>query len=522
MTTKSPNIALSEALARIETQNRVITSLQNEVHWYEDLVSNPSFNELDMRLVCATTPREMRMGLIAEMPEQKIYMPKIADQAHCDEKTASRHLRKMSEAGLFSYRKLSDPETGNSRVYLQPLQPLEQPAHIALTRAKEGGSVWQDGKRVKRCKSCASENLATISQVVCMDCGTVQGEKTIKPVNIPHSQSDTEERETTIIVESNLEESPPHSQSDTEDVTEVPCTTVSTVGVSVEHLDQPPEELRLLPIWCCHRAKVPYTPRGRSPQKAKVNDASSWETYEQARAMFDESVHRQWKQPFDGIGLMCDGTFTVIDYDHCIENNQVDATVWQRAAQITSYMETSYSGTGMHCIAWGTIPAGRKRPEGEMYCERRFLTWTGNHIPGTPVTIEHQQAQITDLYDALFPEKEPMLQIERPQPVRDYPSLSDEEILLKAKNARNGSGAKFTALFEGDITGYVTQSEADLALCNMLAYWTDGTVDTIRRLFSMSGLYREKWEREDYQNRTINQALEGWSLRRQKRNIYDV
>ena len=85
-------------------------------------------------------------------------------------------------------------------------------------------------------------------------------------------------------------------------------------------------------------------------------------------------------------------------------------------------------------------------------------------------------------------------------------SLNDQELIEKAKNAKNGE--KFTVLWEGDTTGYDSQSEADLALCCLLAFWTGGDYDRIDKLFRQSGLYREKWHREDYREATINQAIE--------------
>ena len=67
----------------------------------------------------------------------------------------------------------------------------------------------------------------------------------------------------------------------------------------------------------------------------------------------------------------------------------------------------------------------------------------------------------------------------------------------KARAARNG--AKFSRLWEGDISGYPTASEADVALLAMLLFWTDGDEDRARLLFEQSGLCREKWTgRVDY------------------------
>jgi hypothetical protein len=86
-------------------------------------------------------------------------------------------------------------------------------------------------------------------------------------------------------------------------------------------------------------------------------------------------------------------------------------------------------------------------------------------------------------------------------------SLEDEELLEKAW--LSGNGHKFTKLFDkGNFKDYKSQSEADLALCAMLAFWTGRDADRIARLFRHSSLWREKWERHDYRANTISKAIE--------------
>src|SRR5262249_31758772 len=87
--------------------------------------------------------------------------------------------------------------------------------------------------------------------------------------------------------------------------------------------------------------------------------------------------------------------------------------------------------------------------------------------------------------------------------------FDDDALIHKAATAKNGD--KFKLLWAGDYkaAGYASQSEADLALCGLLAFWCDGDRDRIGRLFRMSGLIRKKWERDDYRNRTIDRALSG-------------
>ena len=43
----------------------------------------------------------------------------------------------------------------------------------------------------------------------------------------------------------------------------------------------------------------------------------------------------------------------------------------------------------------------------------------------------------------------------------------------------------------------------------MLAFWTGGDASKIDSLFRQSGLHRKKWDRADYRNRTIAEALSG-------------
>ncbi len=84
--------------------------------------------------------------------------------------------------------------------------------------------------------------------------------------------------------------------------------------------------------------------------------------------------------------------------------------------------------------------------------------------------------------------------------------LDDEEILTRAANADNG--AKFSKLSAGNWKGdYSSQSEADLAYCGTLAFWFGQDKERMDRVFRQSGLYRDKWDREDYRNGTLDKAI---------------
>lgn len=89
--------------------------------------------------------------------------------------------------------------------------------------------------------------------------------------------------------------------------------------------------------------------------------------------------------------------------------------------------------------------------------------------------------------------------------------LPDKELLRKAMAAANGE--KFSALWFGDSSSYSSQSEADLALCDLLAFWTARDAVRMDRLFRQSGLFREKWDSkrgaETYGSWTIDRAISG-------------
>src|SRR6266487_3666368 len=362
----------------IESQRRVINALQNERNWLQDVIYHPGFNEIDMRLMVEATPREMRCGFTDEVQERKIYYPALAEKADCSEKVASQHIRKLAQAGVFSYRTERDPDSGNSRVYLQPLPSASVPSHIVLDPARRGGgSTWENGKRIKTCNACGSANLVKVAQIVCGDCGTAQNEKTYKPVNDPGCQSDTDPESASEATshsegeeDDEQEESSltPNSQSDTwspeDEISNVPPSTVNTLQVDTE--------LHSLPLWCCHRNKVPYNAKpAANNAKAKPNDPSTWTTYEQALETFQQS--QSWKLPYDGIGVMNNGNYTFIDQDHCRDKDtgQVTPEAQARVDALNSYTEVSQSDTGLHTIVSGSIPKAVKRPGIEMYNHHR-------------------------------------------------------------------------------------------------------------------------------------------------------
>ncbi len=156
---------------------------------------------------------------------------------------------------------------------------------------------------------------------------------------------------------------------------------------------------------------------------------------------------------------------------------------------LATYAEVSPSGTGVKLIGRGTWAGGwHKRPhpgggEVEVYDAGRFFTVTGHPVGDWPVA-EVGDKLVGALAAAAPPEPAASVAAAPPVP-------ADDELIRQMATARNGE--KFRKLWAGDTTGYPSASEAELALCCILAWWTDGRADRADALFRRSGLMPAKW-----------------------------
>ena len=87
--------------------------------------------------------------------------------------------------------------------------------------------------------------------------------------------------------------------------------------------------------------------------------------------------------------------------------------------------------------------------------------------------------------------------------------MNDQTFVKKAMQAKGGD--IFSDLWAGGLAGYKSHSEADIALCNALAWWTNGDAERVDSLFRQSGLMRKKWDRQQsgstYGAITIHNAI---------------
>lgn len=275
-----------------------------------------------------------------------------------------------------------------------------------------------------------------------------------------------------------------------------------------------PQELKIHDFWCVwkretrngQKTKIPYNPM--TGERAETNNPSTFGSFELA----DE---RYLTEDYDGIGINLSGGYSAIDIDHCVENGQITDLALSIINELQSYTEFSPSKEGLRILfkadnlKYDTQKYYMKNPHNgvEIYVSgmtNRFVTITGNTLFDYPVRdVSDDLCAVLDAH-MVRPTKK---QTDKPSAsTENYVSLPDEQIIAKASNNR-----KFYNLFHnGDLSDYNGDaSSADLALCNILAFWTGKDAAQMDRIFRLSSLYRPgKWgEREDYRNMTINKAI---------------
>jgi len=252
-------------------------------------------------------------------------------------------------------------------------------------------------------------------------------------------------------------------------------------------------------------AKVPLD--AKTGHNAAADDPTTWSSYEQVINYMSEHEDAM------GIGFVFNGNgFMGIDIDHCVnpDTGQVNEAARGIIVRLNSYTEFSQSGTGIHIIIKASLPDHKGRKETklgiEMYDSKRYFIVTGTHISGTPSGVENRQHELDVLYAELFGHEAKETIAASPTP--SVSVLADEQVIEKAMAAANGD--KFKLLWKGtwQDAGYSSQSEADLALCTLLSFWSGRDKVQIDHLFKQSGLMRDKWNRSDYRETTINKAVE--------------
>jgi len=262
--------------------------------------------------------------------------------------------------------------------------------------------------------------------------------------------------------------------------------------------DKIPISLRTDALFCCWKyeerdgkqTKVPYNPA--TGKRAESNNSDTFSDFETTVSASGQ---------YTGVGVGVFRGVCGIDIDHCMdESGTLSAAAADMIETINSYTERSPSGSGIHILfkAEGfaydktTYYINNQKSGIEVYvygATNKYLTLTGDALYESRDIEERSEALSVVLDKYMCRKQKPLIKSESTRSHADEP-IYDEGILQKASKARNGE--KFNKLWNGDFSGYSSQSEADQALCSILAFHAKGDTQQVDRLFRQSGLMRSK------------------------------
>ena len=254
--------------------------------------------------------------------------------------------------------------------------------------------------------------------------------------------------------------------------------------------------------------------------QASTDDTRTWGWFDQVcttfnRGNFDSigDVLTVDRDATDDLPGTTDDGIVGVDLDHCVDPKTGTVEPWAQTIvdALNSYAEVSPSGTGLRIFIFAKLPPEyRKIGNFECYESGRYLTITGAHLAGTPLTIEQRQDEMVAVHTKMFAERN------KPRPTSTSRTdaqpidLDDAALLEVAFSAKNGD--KVRSLYYGDISAHPSQSEADQALCFHLAFYAAGDVARVDRMFRASDLFRAKWDEQrgaqTYGQNTIGSAVE--------------
>lgn len=253
--------------------------------------------------------------------------------------------------------------------------------------------------------------------------------------------------------------------------------------------------------------KIPYSAVYNG--KASSVKPTGWTDYDNAMKVLNNNPDK-----YSGLGFMLGSSRLIFtDIDHCInEDGALSDTAKDVIGAFSdkTFVEVSQSGSGLHIFSYGEIDSNfNNRKSGvEMYKDKRFCALTGNaFIAAEPADDREAILYIHSKYKT---KKERVIKGNSEGVTIVMMEKSDRELLDYARKGKK-NGALFRRLYDnGDITGYESHSEADMALLNILAFWFDRDPDRMRDAFINSALCRDKFiNRPDYADRTIEEACAG-------------
>ncbi|KRM08570.1 primase [Lentilactobacillus farraginis DSM 18382 = JCM 14108] len=283
-------------------------------------------------------------------------------------------------------------------------------------------------------------------------------------------------------------------------------------------------------IWKPERNKYTKIPHNAIDGGAgRTNDPNSWTDYQTAlRALKTYDM--------DGLAFYFANGYVGLDIDHIADEldrfkagDYQQNTVRDVLTMTKSYVEISLSGTGIHAIFKGKIPGDRRRKGNvEMYESGRFFALTGNTVGRYADHINAPDPQVIKLMYTKFLGKDNVVKLPNHTPIRKN-DLSIDEIVRRAELSKTGK--RFKMFMKGGWDGfYTSQSEADMAFANDLAFWTGRDFNKMDEIFRKSSLMRPKYDEKHGKttygigllNKAINETQETFNPQREPLNKYII
>src|ERR1017187_6002392 len=274
------------------------------------------------------------------------------------------------------------------------------------------------------------------------------------------------------------------------------ATAAITAPETTNQYSQLPPELKTWEIWLPFRTSprpsvgLNKIPQNRQGRPAKYTDPSTWMSYE-------EAVAQSQRTGYSGVGIMLHKELGImgIDFDHCIVDGVLDPEVEGWVAKLNTYTELSFSGEGLHSLAYGKLPWKANRSgKVEMYTDARFFVVTGRQMTGTPDQVLSAQEGIDHIHGQVFgnqPVAERITTRATTQGEEEgeigLDALFPDEQVMSAL-MRNLLARKYFL----DAAPTVDASRADWDLARSLAFFCHANVVQMRRLFLTSVLVRPK------------------------------
>ena len=185
----------------------------------------------------------------------------------------------------------------------------------------------------------------------------------------------------------------------------------------------------------------------------------------------DGGESRPWHRRF-----AADGDMVGVDLDQCLDAAGMlkpwALPIIEKFA--FTYMEVSPSGAGIKIFARGNLTGlvdgsgirkGYHDGAVEVYHHSRFFTVTGRAFNGAPLQVEQNQQEIEWLVKLVG------VHGARPVARPESPKLNgdDATALQQVLEAARANDAKFAMLWNGNLCGFPSHSEADLSFCSFLA-----------------------------------------------------